>query len=169
MRELKLLILYLIVSTSFLYIRSQNQRPKLLNHSYQRKRNTLKYKKFVIFHACYQVLNLLSEEGFRNTQFLHQSSFSKANKACQNRLIFDHIEFLQAGCTEMIKTSAKDGIWSFWNVFIFNFHFCLKITNNWWIFVRRFTSYVFTFKKWSKISAIYGRWSAEVYLCGRSF
>jgi len=56
------------------------------------------------------VLDLLSEEGFRNTQFLHQSSFSKANKACQNRLIFDHIEFLQAGCTEMIKTSAKDDL-----------------------------------------------------------
>jgi len=45
----------------------------------------------------------------RCRKFLHQSSYKKATLECQQRFIFDHVRFLQAGCRDMIRNDRQDG------------------------------------------------------------
>nr|CAB3234693.1 cullin-2 [Phallusia mammillata] len=57
-----------------------------------------------------QVLLLLTEEEMRSRKFLHQSSYKKATLECQQRVIFDHVQFLQAGCRLMIRHDRREDL-----------------------------------------------------------
>ena len=52
---------------------------------------------------------LLTEEESRNRKFLYKSSYKKATAECQRCVIFDHVQFLQAGCRQMIRHDAQEG------------------------------------------------------------
>uniref|UniRef100_H2YFG0 Cullin family profile domain-containing protein n=1 Tax=Ciona savignyi TaxID=51511 RepID=H2YFG0_CIOSA len=53
-----------------------------------------------------KVLSLLTDEEMRNRRFLHISSYKKTTLECQQRVIIDHIKFLQAGCRQMIRHNS---------------------------------------------------------------
>ncbi|XP_078482261.1 LOW QUALITY PROTEIN: cullin-2 [Ciona intestinalis] len=56
-----------------------------------------------------KILSLLTDEEMRSRRFLHISSYKKTTLECQQRVIIDHIKFLQAGCRQMIRhNSATD-------------------------------------------------------------
>ncbi|CAK8696090.1 cullin-2-like [Clavelina lepadiformis] len=57
-----------------------------------------------------QVLLLLTEEESRNRKFLYKSSYKKATAECQRCVIFDHVQFLQAGCRQMIRHDAQEDL-----------------------------------------------------------
>ncbi|XP_039265598.2 cullin-2-like [Styela clava] len=54
-----------------------------------------------------KVLQLLTEEEMRSSNFLNSSSYPKVRKECRQCMVSDHMQFLHSNCKDMIKQDRQ--------------------------------------------------------------
>jgi cullin 2 len=57
-----------------------------------------------------EVIRILEEEKVRAHKFIHNDSFKKLKKECEDRMILDHKNFLYSECKEMVSTDKREDL-----------------------------------------------------------